>query len=276
MAIVATVFSFGAFNGLNSNLYEKERALKEKDQLIELMKKSQSTKRDKKTTYRYFVANKDLKAGHKLEKSDIDQKTFETKKIDSVKSEKDLVGKILLKSISDGQAFSISHVPSLLDSGIELKKGYRALTLPAASFQGKTNDMEVGTSVDVFTSSSKNNWSLENIRIIGLESRTGDDSSMLNSQSITFEVPASDIQNFISNSSRNKMVLVARSPYDTTSKKRSVVKKSVAPEDTVLPSLPKAPEIKNLSGLPDPLQPDSSSYEVEMIEANVKSKVQFE
>src|SRR5574344_823201 len=124
------------------------------------------------------------------------------------------------------------------------------------------------------------------------------------STAITFEVPANAIADFISSASKSKLVLVARNPnervpkntyhpsssysamsypapsYSNYSPKSSKHSYSGSSKYSALPNLPSAVPIKNFgsgsTGLPQPIKPYvHPSASVEMIQANVKSKVTF-
>ena len=102
-------------------------------------------------------------------------------------------------------------------------------------------------------------------------------------------MPVESIGDFISNVSKGGLVLVARNPKDKQTNRR---KSHYTPSNfggnsmNSLPNLPSSVPISNLpsgnlpggnlSGLPMPIKPAVPAQEVEMIEANVKSKVTFD
>lgn len=277
VAILATLISYSVFNNLRHQVNDR-------DKLIEVMQKTQADNRQE--TYAYAVAKADLKAGQMVADEDVDFKQFNNMDANAFENRSDVVNKILLKDISNGEVFTTAHIAKISNDDVTLRDGYRALTLPADSFQGKADTMVPGAFIDIYSASSDNNWVLENVRIMSFENSKGtagstDATTIQNATAITFEVPVDCVTDFISNISKGKLVLVARGAND-----KKIYHKKSKPHysnDTygansypALPSLPKTPQIKNLSGLPEPIQPTIQSPSVEVIEANVKSKVTFD
>lgn len=275
-AILATMITFSALNN-------QQRELSEKQKLIDLMQKTKASMTASTETYAYAISTKDLKAGEIVSDADVDFKEFDTKEINDFENRSDVVNKVLLKDITVGEPFTAGHIAKVSSDDLTLKDGYRALTLPSDNFQGKSTKMVVGSSVDIIGASDSEDWGLENIRLIDFEGNravgtTGAPSDVTTANSITFEVPADEIANFITNISRNKLVLVARSPNDkkTFRKKSKPAPSYSASSYPSLPNLPKTVPFENMSGLPQPLMPSAPASEVELIEANVKSKVTFD
>lgn len=257
--------------------------LNEQQKLIDLMQKNQT--QENKGNYAYAVATDNLKAGEIVADSDVDFKQFDVINTNAFDNRSDIVNKVLLKDIQSGETFTTAHIAKVSGDDETLKVGYRALTLPSDSFQGRSSSMKPGTYVDIYSASNENSWVLENIKIISFESSKKDEAnstpSILDATAITFEVASNDISEFISNISKNKLVLVTRGSSD----KKMVHKKtkSFANFDSAaLKSLPSSVPIKNLTsdenlqGLPEPIQPTVQQESVEVIEANVKSKVTFD
>jgi hypothetical protein len=261
----------------------------------------------------------------------------------------DVVNKVLLRDIQPGETFTTSHIAKVSSDDVTLRPGFRALTLPAENFQGKSKKMVPGTAVDIYSSSSDSPWKIEDVRIVAFEgsssassggsssggsnsgsssnsssnSASVDNSATQSTQAqditkataITFEVSSSEIANFITNASKSKLVLVERNPNDKSvhriskassysasygsipasyssyssysprpAKSKSSYKRHRSSSVSSLPNLPSAVPIKNLTGgsygsggLPQPISPhfQHSSSSVEMIQANVKSRVTF-
>ena len=282
VAGLATMISYTVFSNMRSELAGKE-------QLLELM---QNTKGQNPSgeNYAYAVATKDLKAGELVADGDVDFKPFPMEDATAFDNRSDVINKVLLQDITIGSTFTTTHIAKISNDGgsTELKSGYRSLTLPAESFQGRSSKMTVGTSVDIFSSSQDDNWSLDNIKILSFEGAAADKpaTSITDATAIDFEVPADSIAGFISSVSKSKLVLVARNPNDkqiTVRKKPSYnAGGSYGKAMSSLPNLPSTVPIENLptggdvSGLPLPIKPSAPPQEVEMIEANVKSKVTFD
>lgn len=274
VAFLATMISYSAFNNMHNQLQEQQKLIAD----IQAQKTQTQTAGD----YAYAVAKTDLKAGEIVADSDVDFKQFESINTNAFENRSDVVNKVLLKDITTGEEFTTAHIAKISNDDVTLRDGYRALTLPADNFQGKSEIMKPGSFVDIYSASSDNSWLLENVRIISFESAQPADPSkpapnILSASSITFEVPADNISDFISNVSKSKLVLVTRGANDkkpTRKKSRSLDYTSAAIKS--LPNLPASPPIGNLSGLPDPIQPTVQSPSVEVIEANVKSKVTFD
>lgn len=286
VAILATFISYSAFSNMQNELNEKQK-------LIDVIQKTQASAKDE--TYAYAIAKSDLKTGQIVSDEDVDFKQFDGINTNAFENRSDVVNKVLLKDISNGEIFTTDYIAKISKDDISLKDGCRALTLPANNFQGRSDTMTPGTAIDIYSASGTDNWVLENIRIISFESEkkattdSTDNSaaSITNANSITFEVPVDSISDFISNVSKGKLVLVARGSND----KKIYHKKPKLPNYNTnysnynnyseasypaLPKLPKSMPIKNLSGLPQPIQPVAQQPAVEVIEANVKSKVTFD
>lgn len=282
VAILAMLVSYSAFNNMNKQLDEKQK-------LIDLIQKTQSSNSNSAETFAYAVAVDNLKAGEIVSDEDVDFKQFASMNTNAFENRSDVVNKVLLQDINSGNAFTTAHIAKISSEDTTLKEGYRALTLPADSFQGRSDKMIVGSNVDIYSANAESSWVLESVKIIGFEgsNASGNNSSIpiTSASAITFEVATDDISDFISNISKNKLVLVARNPND-----KKVVHKSVKRKNYSMPakahyssfpdlpaSLPSSPPISNLSGLPQPIQPSTApSDAVEVIEANVKSKVTFD
>lgn len=283
VAFLATMISYSGFKNMRNQLNEQQ-------QLINVMQKTNAG--SAKESYAYATATTDLNAGDIVADTDVDFKQFDTKETNTFENRSDVVNKVLLKSIKSGEVYTNAHIAKISNDDVTLRDGYRALTLPSDNFQGKSDKMTAGSFVDVYSASSDSDWVLENVRIVSFESNkalaVGVPPGITNASAITFEVPADSISDFISNISKNKLMLVERSPNDQkTYHKRG--KRAHGNSDgeysansmNSLPNLPKSVPIKNfpggnLSGLPQPLQPAAQQSAVEVIEANVKSKVTFD
>ena len=260
--------------------------LTDQQKMIEAMQQNKAESYNENSTYAYAVTTKDLKAGEILSDEDVDFKQFPTMNSDGFENRSDVVNKVLLKDITSGNILTTAYIAKVSNDDVELKSGFRALTLPAENFQGRSNKMTTGSSVDIYSAADSSGWRLENVKILSLEGAkgpTGENPSMTSATGITFEVPADGIADFISNISKSKLVLVVRNPND----KKVTHKKSYSSGNDYmgsagsLPNLPSEVPISNfpsssLSGLPQPLKPEAAPQEVEMIEANVKSKVTFD
>lgn len=265
VAFLATLISFSAFNNMNKQLLDQQK-------LISLM---QNTKPEANATYTYAIATKDLKAGELISDADVDFKEFDTQDLGNFDNRSDVVNKVLLKDITIGEPFTNLHIARISDD-TSLREGYRALTLPTESFQGLSQRMIPGTKVDILRSSGGDDWGLESVKIIGYEGSKGEGDANIptNAKCITLEVPSEKISDFISTVSRNKLMLITRGP---NAKRILKTRAQIAPSSgfPAFPSLPKMPMIENMSGLPQPIGPITPQSEVEVIEANVKSKVTF-
>lgn len=276
VALLATLISYSAFKNMRNQMDEQQK-------LIEVMQKTKVA--ENKGDYAYAIAKIDLKAGELVADEDVDFKQFDTINTNAFENRSDVVNKVLLKNISNGEVFTTSHIARISSDDISLRDGFRALTLPADNFQGKSDKMNTGSYVDIYSSANDSKWVLEDIRIISFESNKKSDTpdsaniGMSDASAITFEVPVNSISDFISNISKGKLVLVARGADDkkifhkTQSSYNSNYSTSSIPS---LPNLPASVPIKNLSGLPEPIQPVVQPLSVEVIEANVKSKVTFD
>lgn len=282
VAILATVISYSVFNNLHSQVSEQQK-------LIDVMQRTQADR--KQETFAYAVSKGDLKAGQMVADEDVDFKQFNVMDTNAFENRSDVVNKILLKDISSGEIFTTAHIAKISNDDVTLRDGYRALTLPADSFQGKSDTMVPGAYIDIYSASSNNDWVLENIRIMSFEpaskvSASNSDSALStattisSATAITFEVPVDSVTDVISNISKGKLVLVARGANDKKvyhkKAKRSYDSSLGGSSYPSLPNLPKSVPITNMSGLPDPAQPTVEQPGVEVIEANVKSKVTFD
>lgn len=271
VAFLATMISYSAFRNMHNQMEEQQK-------LIEVMQKTKAG--TNQSEYAYAIAKNDLKSGEIVSDEDVDFKQFANIDTNAFENRSDVVNKVLLKDILSGEVFTNSHIAKISNDDVSLRDGYRALTLPVDKFQGRSNKMNPGTSVDIYDASNDDGCVLENIKIISLESKNGvsgnSSINMSDASSITFEVPADSISSFISNVSKGTMVLIARGAND-----KKIVRKKPKPSYSAnfipsLPNLPSSPPISNFpSGLPQPIQPAPQQASVEVIEANVKSKVTF-
>lgn len=289
VAVLATTISYSAFSNMQNQVVEQQK-------LINLMQKTKGAA--PKETFAYAVSTKDLKAGELVADEDVDFKQFDAKNPSAFDNRSDVINKVLLQDIKSGESFTTAHIAKVSNDNVSLKPGFRALTMPAENFQGKSDSMIAGSNVDVYSASKDNDWKLENVRIISLEGgskplgATSSGPSMSGATGITFEVASDDIADFISSASKSKLVLVARNPNDKVVSRKSARKKTSAIRGgssgssysaASLPNLPAEVPIGNykgsslgISGLPQPIKPTAPSSSVEVIEANVKSKVNFE
>jgi len=273
VALLATMISYSSFNNMQAQLGEKEK-------ILETLQGSDTIK-----DFSYAVATKDLKAGELVADDDIDFSSFSTPTFGAFENRSDVVNKVLLKDIIKGTVFTDSYIAKISGDEIELKEGFRALTLPAEKFQGKSNRMKTGSNVDIL-SDFEGGWSMEGVKIIGLEGEKGlPAGDIINAKTITFEVPADDMADLIMSISKGNSILVSRNPGD----KKIGLKKKKSPASTYsandsyssLPNLPANVPISDypssgVSGLPQPIAPLSNAPSVEVIEANVKTKVTFD
>lgn len=281
VAFLATVISYSAFSNMRGQMNEQQK-------LIEVM---QNTAKSGQVadSFAYAVSTADLKAGEIVSEADVDFKQFEIENKDAIQNRSEIVNKILLKDIVSGDTFTTAHIAQISGDNVDLRDGYRALTLPADSFQGKTDKIKPGSVVDIYSTTVDSNWILENVKIMSFESGGNPPNSpvpsIMNASAITFEVSASDISSFISNISKGKLMFVTRNERD----RKSLAKKTKHSNSNYsasaypsLPNLPKSVPITDLggagglSGLPQPIQPVVQQPAVEVIEANVKSKVTFD
>lgn len=285
VALLATLISYSGFKNMHNQLVEQQ-------QLISVMQKTAANSASTKESFAYAVSTVDLKSGEIVADTDVDFKQFNAVDTNAFDNRSDVINKVLLKDIKSGETFTTSHIAKITSDDLTLKDGYRALTLPADSFQGKSDSMKLGSFVDIYSASADNAWMLENVKIMSLEngknSLASGPPSIMSAGSITFEVPADSISDFIANISKSKLVLVARNAKDQ--KISHKFSKPVhgggfnANAMKALPNLPKSVPIdslpggdgSNLSGLPQPIKPMVQQPSVEVIEANVKSKVTFD
>lgn len=282
VAILATLISYSAFNNMHKQVVEQQK-------LIEFMQKNKPAE-DELATYTYAVATKDLKAGEIVSDQDVDFKQFDIENKNAFDNRSDVINKVLLQDIVAGDTFTTAHIAKISNDNASLREGYRALTLPADNFQGKSEKITQGSCVDIYSTAVDNAWVLENVKILSFEGMKSDDSTqtqnvgIMDANSITFEVSAGDISEFISNVSKGRLMLVTRNPNDRKSIKKAR-RRSSSSESYSASALPKLPasvpitnlnEGSNMSGLPQPIQPAAPETSVEVIEANVKSKVTFD
>lgn len=284
VAFLATMISYSAFSNMKNQMSEQQK-------LIDAM---QTNKGEQAVSdYAYAVATTNLKAGEIVSDQDVDFKQFDIENKDSFQNRSDVVNKVLLSDINAGDTFTTAHIAQISSDDVNLREGYRALTLPADNFQGKSETMKPGSVVDIYGTATDSDWILEGVRIISFESAKNAIAvpnatpSIIDANSITFEVSTDDISSFISNISNGKLMLVTRGSKDkiVAHKKRKPANNGTNAY-TALPNLPSSVPITNLSGgkdsiaglsgLPQPIQPAVQQPAVEVIEANVKSKVTFD
>ena len=275
VAFLATMISYSAFSNMQRQMHEQRK-------LIDLMQKT-PPKNQNIGNFAYAVATVNLKAGEIVSDSDVDFQSFDVENKGAFENRSEVVNKVLLQDITSGNVFTNSHIAKISSDDSSLQEGYRALTLPADSFKGKSDTMTPGSFVDIYSSSNNNTWVLENVKIMSLEADKKSDgttpvaTNIINATAVTFAVSADDISDFILNTSKGNLMLVTRNPND----KKVFKRKSSYPDYSVnsmnsLPNLPSEVPISNFSGLPEPLQPTIQLPSVEVIEANVKTKVTFD
>lgn len=280
-SLAITMFSYSHFSSINSELAEKQK-------MIDLMQQTKGGA-NQNVTYAYAVAKADLKSGEIVSDDDVDFKQFDTLDANAFENRSDVVNKVLLQDISAGSVFTTSHIAKISKDDLTLKEGCRALTLPADSFQGRSKSMVPGSSVDIYSSVPGDSWILENVKILSFEGNkktlsANEKPSIEDATSITFQVNTNSISEFISNVSKSRLVLVARGANDTkiTHKKAALpsMNNFSSKSAASLPNLPASVPITNFpggsAGLPQPIQPVIQPPAVELIEANVKSKVTFD
>lgn len=283
VALLATLISYATFSNMQNQLSEQKR-------MIDDLQKNPENKIS--STYTYAIALSDLVAGEPVSENDVVLKDFDEENPVAFTKRSDIVGKVLLKNITAGDVFTVSHIANVSNDVVSLREGYRAITLPADNFQGKSKSMEQGKFVDIYSTIPDNNWFLEHVRILSFDdakleeknNKKASASNILTASSITFEVPVGAISEFISNTSKGRLVLVVRDENDKLVRK--IVKKSSSVSNNYvsnnyksLSKIPSAPPISDFSGisdLPEPIQPSVHSPSVEVIEANVKSRVTFD
>ena len=281
VAILATTISYVGFKNMKNQLNNQQK-------LIEVMQKTKTADSGYKDNYAYAVATANLKAGEIVADQDVDFKQFDAANTKAFENRSDIINKVLLKDITSGETFTTAHIAKISSDDVTLKDGYRALTLPADNFQGRSDKMVPGSFVDIYSASADNSWILEDIKILSTEGGSSTDASkppsIVSATAITFEVSTDSISDFISNISKSKLVLVARSANDKKiiHKNLKSLSKPLSGSMSSLPKLPASVPISNfsgisgMSGLPQPIQPTVQPSSVEMIEANVKSKVTFD
>jgi len=313
VAFLTTMISYAYFNKMHSQVVEQQ-------QLIDAMQ-SNGKSAHSVGDYAYAVAKGNLKSGEIVSDQDVDFQQFDVANEDAFDNRSDVVNKVLLKDIAAGATFTHAHIAQISNDNVSLREGYRALTLPADNFQGRSPNMKQGSLVDIYPTTGDGTWILENVKLLSFASSTGAApaagsagstgingitgiTGIMSANEITFEVSASDISGFISNVSKGKLMLVTRNPND-----KKIIHKRIRTGNSnnygsgyggnyhasspsgaysPLPDLPSSVPISNfpasaskhkksgsLSGLPQPIQPAIQQQAVELIEANVKSKVTF-
>src|SRR5574344_137948 len=212
VAVLATIISYSVFSHMQTQLNEQNK-------VIENMQNNQGA--NLATDYTYAIATTDIKAGEMVTDGEVDFKAFPAENVSAFDNRNDVVNKVLLKDIKAGEIFTSSYIAKISgDEDLSLRNGYRALTLPADSFQGKSASMHAGSVVDIYNAPTdgSSSWHLENVRIIALESNGKNDTttntqvkqtSMTDASAITFEVSARNISDFITHVSQGKLVLVS-------------------------------------------------------------------
>ena len=277
VALLAMIISYSVFGSMRNQLEDQKKTIAE-------MQKNANVEINAKAEYVYAYATKDLNSGEIVAENDVDFKGFPIQNYSAIENSSDVVNKILLKNIKKGEIFTSSHIAKISNDNVELREGYRALTLPTESFQGKSKNMISGSYVDIYSTSSDSSWVLEGVRILELEpSNSG--GGIVDANTVTFEVPVNYVSDFISNLSKNKLVLVTRNKKEMKIKhytakstdfpvKNSISTKNPMPKIESLPSWS-----SSMPDLPPPEAPikaiQSPEASVEVIEANVKTKVTF-
>ncbi len=297
IGVVVGCFSLNTFSAL-------QQEIKEKDQLIEVMKLRD--KQIKTEKYNYLVAIRDINAGETISKEDIMLTSFNKKYDDAISSTDAIIGNVPLRPLKSGQVLTnyiFTGVIAQKNKNIQgLREGYRALTLSTANLDGMSAEMKVGSLIDVFSKNKTNNIILSKVKILSLEPKIEKTDKPIETEklknipitqakTVTFEVKTDKIEDFVEIYSSGKILLVMRPIGDDTVivKKQKTEQKSKQTKKNYtntniygskeIPDLPIS-QIYEAKPIEKPTVTAKSEQQnknvVEIIEAGKKTQIKFE
>ena len=161
VGIIVACLSLNTFSDM-------QKKIREQDQLITVMKQYTEELNGKK--HMYITAARNMEAGETVTENDIKITAFDEEQNDAISSKDMVIGNVLLEAVKAGQVLTGYVFTGVLQDGqnLDLRDGYRALTLSTATLDGMSKDMKTGSLIDVF-SKGKDSFVLSKVKILSLE-----------------------------------------------------------------------------------------------------------
>lgn len=271
VGIFVSCISLGMFKKM-------QKQIEQQDAMIKIM--SQQAE-NTASSYTYVIAQRDMGTGETVSDSDINTAVFYEKQEDGLENTDMAAGNVLLEPVKKGQiltGYVFTGINNASDS-TGVRKGYRALTISTDKMDGLSAAMTKGKFVDIFSKTSKNPYELQNVRILSFvpsNSAEKEASSIIKSQKVTLEIPSAELKDFVKAYSSNSLLLVLRpSGEKAPAPSKRTVSAEVSQNYYEKPVMPKLPDIKDIDALPAPASFQGFGQSVEVIEANTKTKVEF-
>lgn len=252
-------------------------------------------------SYNYVVAKSDLKRGTVLTREMLTTKNYTLKITGTYENIGDLENKVLLKDLKTGDLLNSNAINATMSfNGYNVPKGMRTITVPTSSIQGFASFLKEGMRVDIISTAREDGNSnksaivgviIQNVEILSFETNNGDKTKTENITAITFKVPAGAVNKIVNAMQGGQLMLATRGLDDSIGTPSShiesvpysykpsykVSKKKISYSSpqyySKLPNLPAYNE--SIDSLPAPAAPVIKQEKVEMIQANVKSEVNF-
>lgn len=288
--IVAVTIGIIAFILINLYVGNMQKQLDTQKKLLMLMQQNQTSV----AQVEYLTATKDLKIGDVLKEEDVKLVKSQKEVKNGLKDLKEVVGEKLLEDVKVESVLTENLFAKTYQKTVgehkALKPSQRALTLDISNFQGLSNDMVAGKSVDMYLTAKDKKWSLSNVTILSCDSnpdKTPICTSLTKAKTVTLAIENNKITEVIESISQGKILLVLTNPNDKSvttkqvstnaNQRLSKLNSNYSPEfDNVndLPNLPSlnSPETRDL---PSPFMPISSGQSIEVIQANTRTKVEY-
>lgn|SRR5574344_821978 len=249
---------------------------------------------DQNSLYQYYVLTRDIPTLGVVSDADIKSYNFDSIIPDAISDKSKFLGLVVTRNVRSGEIVSNSFFEANADAIISPSKGNKAVCVDTSKFEGKTPTMKAMMYYDVYSMTS--DFSIGNIKALSCLTDNGIsyDTSLNKSKSIIFEVPNSKVKDFIE-ATKGNFYLVLREKGDNSafipakSVKKAETNHNLSNYSNVnINNLPKLPPVAPLGGvgispisstLPPPISfgnlPSAHTKSVELIEANVKSTLNF-
>lgn len=210
------------------------------------------------------------------------------------------VGQIASVALKAGEFITSDKIISSKFSSMDIPPGMRAITIPIDLIQGLASYITVGSRVDIIPigKSGNNAFALQNVKIISLENPQDNlaNTATNKASALTIQIPTEVVSKLVAALSVGKIQVIARPFTENSSKETKYITRSNSDGTSgnfkkpnikfELPKLPgnisispdKLSPAKLPSGLPEPAAPPgfSSGKKIELIQANVKTEVNFD
>jgi len=291
LAITAGLTVFSSMNNQKSTITTLSQQLEQQQKTITQLKDSSYQTGSSILSPKIAVAKQDIKAGTKLTPDMLELKEYTSGKItdDNVKDLSLLDGQIISEDIKAGNPVTKSRTLGLRYANLDIPPGMRAITIPSSYIQGLASYITVGSKIDVISAKKNDNpeFILQGVKIISMEGQnvSGVEAPASKADAITLLVPVNTVPGLVDAMTNGKLQVVARGFSDNHVVRNYIrihnsVNNYSPARFTTLPPPPngiKLTEINDIrQGSGSMLPPvKTNNHSVELIQANVKSEVNF-